>query len=280
MAGLHALQMRGQIFINDVKAANILYYNVNPGGHWHYKIHNIDFYIPNYGHLFILNDFGVSKSYDPNFQLYPNKNITTFNLGSRYAININEKFSPINTELEFINGNIKKTTNIKWTDNTTSKGATYHIDRKTGQVITSNTTLSPLQKMYLFKKGVNTNSKNWEFFEHPDIIPPFEFYNDVQDVLRMFTGGKRSSQRGNHKIHKNISTSFIEILKPYLGIARASRTFSTSNNDKDDIFKTFSLETYHVLAGSFIIKFFTDSVNYTQKLEGIEISFFNMEFNN
>ena len=281
MAGLHAIQMRGQIFINDVKAANILYYNVNPGGYWHYIINNTSFYVPNYGHMFVLNDFGVSTLYDPNFQLYPNKNKNTFNLGSRFAINIDEKFSPIEAGVEIINNSLEKTKHVKWVDNGItflSKGATYNMDRKTGQVIISKTKLTPIQKSYLFKKGVSTNPKTWDFFEHPYIVPPFEFYNDVQDVLRMFVGGKRASQRGVHKIYPNISNSFKNIIKPYLGSARGHRKFSKTDTDDNDIFRVFSLETYHVLAGSFIMKFFTTTVNYTKKQNGIKISSFNMKF--
>ena len=284
MAGLHAIQMRGQIFINDVKAANILYYTVKPGGYWHYRINKIDFYVPNYGHMFVLNDFGVSTLYDPNFQLYPNKNKNIFNLGSRYAINIDEKFSPIEAGLEYVNNSLKKTKNVTWQlddkNIIQSKGATYSIDRKTGQVITSRTILTSLQKSYLFRKGVSTNHKTWDFFEHPYIIPPFEFYNDVQDALRVFVGGKRASQRGIHKIFPNISNSFKSSIKPYLGVARGSKSLSRKDvdNDTDDIFRSFSLETYNVLAGSFIIKFFTTTVDYTKKQKGRKISFFNMKF--
>lgn len=285
MAGLHAIQMRGQIFINDIKAANILYYNVKPGGYWHYIINNTDFYVPNYGHMFVLNDFGVSTLYDPNFQLYPNKNKKTFNLGSRYAININEKFYPIEAELEVVNNSIQTTKNVTWKSShndknvTYSKGATYNLDRKTGKIINSKTKLTQLQKSYLLSNGINHNSLSFDFFENPYIIPPFEFYNDVQDTLKMFIGGKRSSQKGMHKIFPNISNSFKESIHPYLGLSRGSRTLSKKDVTSDDIFRVFSTETYHVLAGSFIIKFFTETVNYTQKIKGEKISLFDMKSN-
>ena len=98
MAGLHAIQMYGQIKNNDIKSRNILYYNVEPGGFWHYKINKKHFYVPNYGKLFVINDFGVSTLYDPSYQLYPNESTTLFNLGSRYAICNNGIFSPINSK--------------------------------------------------------------------------------------------------------------------------------------------------------------------------------------
>ena len=270
MAGLHAIQMAGQILNNDIKSKNILYYNVKPGGYWHYIIDKQDFYVPNYGKLFVLNDFGVSTLYDPNFQLYPNKKRKTFNLGSRYAINMNEIFSPVEAGVEYTDNKLNKTKSVRWvssggTVQHTSKGATYRIDRKTGQVLMSRTVLTPIQKSFLFKKGITTNPKTWSYFEHPNIIPPFEFYNDVQDTLRTFVGGKRTTQKGSHTVPPHISKTFQKTLKPYLGLAE---------NVKD---RQFSLRTYHVLAGSFIKKFFTKTVNYKVKLSGKQIGSYNMD---
>lgn len=276
MAGLHAIQMSGQILNNDIKSTNILVYNVKPGGYWKYKIQNNNYYVPNYGKMFILNDFGVSHLYDPNFQLYSSKNKTVFNLGSRYAININDTFSPINAKYEFINNNLIKTSDITWknTNNSfTSKGSNYTLDRKTGQVVISKTRLTDIQKEYLFENGVNVNPNTWEFFENPYIIPPFEFYNDVQDVLRMFVGGKRTTQNGNHRIFTSISSECKDNIRPYLG---------KSENSKS---KVFSLEVFHVLAGSFIKNFFGDYTNVNnyitkpdKKIKKL-IEFYNMDKN-
>ena len=270
MAGLHAIQMCGQILNNDIKAANILMYDVKPGGYWHYRIGNNDFYVPNYGKLFVLNDFGVSTIYDPNFQLYPNKNRKVFKLGSRFAINMDGIFSPIKSKLEFVKGKLNKTKSIKWLDSNDlelhqkSYGSVYNMDRKTGQIISSHTELSPIQKSYLFKQGISTNPKTWAFFEHPYIIPPFEFYNDVQDVLRTFVGGKRTTQKGEHHLYPVISNKIISDIKPYLGM---------SENSSD---RVFSVHSYNILAGEFISKFFVETHNYTKKPKGKKISYYDM----
>lgn len=47
---------------NDLHIGNVLYFNVQPGGYWKYKIKNKDIYVPNYGQLFILWDFGYAFS--------------------------------------------------------------------------------------------------------------------------------------------------------------------------------------------------------------------------
>jgi len=269
MAGLHAIQMNGQILNNDIKAKNILFYDVKPGGYWHYRLRNTDFYIPNHGKMFILNDFGVSNLYDPNFQLFPNKHRNTFNLGARYAINMNEKFYPIEAKVEHTRSGMQKTGMIKWisgnTVNETSHGAMYKIDRDTGQVFTSRTILTEKQKSYLFRRGITTNPKTWDFFEHPFIIPPFEFYNDVQDVLRTIVGGKRTTQRGNHTVYESISEQIRNSIRPYMGSAENSKV------------KEFSLETYHVLAGSFILKFFTEAHSYKKRPKGKKLGYYDMD---
>jgi hypothetical protein len=257
MAAVHAIQITGQILNNDIKSKNILYYNVKAGGYWHYKIDEHDFYVPNYGKMFILNDFGVSSLYNPNFRIYKNKQQYLFNLGSRYAININETFSPINAESEFIDI-------IKWSNNQTSNGVTYKLNRKTNEIVTSNIFLSPTQKSYLVKKGITTDTTKYDFFQHPTVIPPFEFYNDTQDTLRMFVGGKRTTQKGNHKLNNSVSQSFQNAIKPYLGNAENSKEKNFSNN------------TYHVLAGSFIKKFFTETHNFKLTPLGDKINYFNM----
>lgn len=45
---------------NDLHLNNVLYFNVKPGGYWKYRIKNKTIYVPNYGTLFVLWDFGYS----------------------------------------------------------------------------------------------------------------------------------------------------------------------------------------------------------------------------
>ena len=259
LAGLHAIQMHGQIQNRDIKAKNILFYNVKPGGYWQYKINNKNYYVPNYGTLFILNDFGVSSIYNPDFQLFPNEKTQEFNLGSRFAININGIFSPLNAEIEYHGGKMNKSKPITWVtkdnEHINSKGIMYKIDKNSGIIKTSKTTLTSEQKNFLFSKNLCTNPKKWDFFNSPFYIPPFEFYNDLQDTLRIFTGGLRSVQRGNHKLY-NIPQTIRTKINKYRG------------NYQNSKLRYFSLYAYEVLAGEFISKFFTKEVNYTKKPSG------------
>ena len=258
MAGLHCLQKYGQILNNDIKARNILYYNVKEGGYWKYKINGKYFYVPNYGKIFVLNDFGVSTIYNPDIQMYPDYDSKMFNLGSRFAININGIFSPVHSEVEINNNKYKKTDPVRWIDKydseITSYGAKYKMYKFTNEIVSSETILTSKQKEFLYRKKICTNPKKMEYFSNPLIIPPFEFYNDTQDVIRMFIGGKRTTQRGHHKEYlDNTNKKFMEKLSLYKG--------KSSNIN----FRSFSLYSYYVLAGEFITTFFSRECDYTRE---------------
>ncbi|MBT6325916.1 MAG: hypothetical protein HOJ35_08100 [Bdellovibrionales bacterium] len=64
--------------------------------------------------------------------------------------------------------------------------------------------------------GIVPDPTSKDYFENPEILPPFEFYNDLQDVIRCFIGGKRTTQKGYHS--KNIPNCKLhDRLKKYLG---------------------------------------------------------------
>ena len=75
MAGLAALQSPDlQIYHNDIKAVNILYYRVQPGGYWEYKIGWETYNIPNLGFILIIADYGVSQALSPDIKLVKHNN--------------------------------------------------------------------------------------------------------------------------------------------------------------------------------------------------------------
>ena len=76
--------------------------------------------------------------------------------------------------------------------------------------------------------------------------PPFDFYNDTQDAIRMFLGGKRTTQKGDHR-KVDIPDSFRKKLEPYVGKGESA---------KNRMFDRPAL----TIAGYFIEEFFK---NYT-----------------
>jgi len=247
LAGLSAIQYYGQIMNFDVKKENVLYYKVKPGGYWHYRIRGKDFYVPNYGHLFVLNDFGISRSLSPGVPLYKTKEDDSFRLGLRYARVENGVFVPIIAEKQINEeGEEVKPNQVVWLDKKKRKttGAEFRMDRK-GNLLS----LKTIPKITI------------NMLMDPDTIPPFEFYNDVQDTIRMFTGEKRTTQNGNHSSPSNIPKEFLKQLSLFSG---------KGVNAKDG---KFSTDPAQVIASYLLVAFFEKFTTYREKKTHIIESF-------
>lgn len=196
LAGLYALQKFGQVFNNDIKAPNILYYNVTPGGYWVYNIMGKRYHVPNMGKLFIINDFGVSSAYLPH--LYSSSD-GGFTMGRRTFIMVNKKIVGYSSEVKYpgLSGN------------------THSLDEKRNPIRTPYAdvqllkifklklnivaTFKPEQLAVLKEHGIPADPNNLEFYGNSDIVPALQFSADVIDSLSMFVGGVyRATQTGKH----------------------------------------------------------------------------------
>lgn len=247
MASLHAIQLHGQVMNFDVKKENILYYDIPSGGYWIYVIHGQEYKVENYGKIFILNDFGISRPMSPHFPLYKSAEEKTFRLGSRFAVVHQGKFIPLDVP-EQINssGEVVRSEKVKWSisggKTTSSSGAEFRMYRN-GLIPKLNVKKTAGIKPLLV--GLPETSA-WQFFLDPEKIPPFEFYNDTQDAIRMFTGGKRTTQKGHHSEQKNVPGDMVAKLRPFLGPSDGMKN------------RKFSTDPSQVLAGYFIEKFFDE----------------------
>jgi len=231
MAGLHTVQHYYQIWNYDIKKSNILYYKIQKGGYWKYKILGQDYYIPNLGFLLVLNDFGISQVLSPKY--ISEKDVITKSFGTRLATIRDNKFIPINIVNNF---NLGENININWNDG----------EKSTGIKFSKTSIKQSLEKFPYFFNDVN--------------VPPFEFYNDTQDMIRIFTGGVRASQNKVKELHGKITfcDEFINKLEPYLG----------KINDTRQKEKFFSKSPSQVVAGYFIKDFF---VKYTLLPQDVKI---------
>jgi len=255
MFALASIQKYGQIMNFDIKTLNILYYNVKEGGYWIYKIKNVKYYVPNYGKMFILNDFGISRPMSPYFQLYKNPQDKVFRLGSRFGILVNNKFTPLETKYNFTRlEEMQSPYLIKWSDGSVSNGAEFLLNKANQVIYDVEVILTEQQKSFLEKKKQTIDYKDLNFY-NSDYIPPFEFYNDTQDVIRMFIGGKRSTQKGNHSRPECVSEQLFTELSKY--------DFGAENCSEHD----FPVEPRFILASYFISSFFKSYVNYTNNSE-------------
>jgi len=257
MAGIHALQYHYLLLNNDMKAPNILFYNVNPGGYWKYTIYGTDFYVPNYGKLFIVNDFGVSEIFAPKYQFDYGKE---GRLGGRVFMINKGRFDVIENELiEKVKSGCSS--KINWNNGTKSNYNPIKFVRKTNK-INYPPILTLEQKRYL-----SLNPNNLDFY-NSNLVPPLELISDTQDVIKIFFGGLRMSQFGGHQ-RFNISEEFRLSLEPYLMMHPGSGFMSLLCTEH----LKFSTDLSKILAGYFILNYFTNVVDYTvQKSRDVVIS--------
>ena len=269
MAAIHAIQYHCQIVNKDVKAPNILFYKIVPGGYFHYVIHGKDFFIENLGFLFILNDFGVSLIEDPRTHLRSFKT-------SKQILNTNRNFMIMNNKISAFNSNlfwslndknpipIKSFPKLNWysikyenyfptinklvSQGTICKSIIFENKIKDCQI-----NFTDEQKLYLSNLNIPSNSGNIKFYEHPEIIPPYNFSCDTQDCIRIFTGGRRINFAMRHKKY-NIPLNILNKIKKY--------DFKFIFNLSPNAYQ--SIEPSFYVAGYFIEKFFTEEVNFTK----------------
>ena len=309
MAGIHAIQMHGQIVNNDVKAPNILIYDVKPGGYWKYIIQGNEYFIPNLGYLCILNDFGVASVYNPDSSLTNKSSSTCKRLDSRILI-LDGKYSILQSTMrKFYDDMCKQISAVPHSHyigipikppNPKSKTKPnypyYHKHRcesirvinssesvisisgkcskngKITKILPTGINLTEIQKQKLQQYGMVTNIDDIDFYRYPDIIPPVNFRIDTQDCIRIFTGGNRYSQPGEHPIFDCVPDSMRNNLSQYL--INKNQEYSgllSAANLCDNIF----ISPEYDLAGYFINHFFPKYYpEFTKKPSGEPIESF------
>ena len=227
MAGIHAIQKYFQMVNNDVKALNILYKEIPKGGCWEYVIRGRSYYIPNNGFIFCINDFGVSYTRNPLLPICIDKN-----QDFRPFIIVNNKLQQVTyTGFEHMNLYKKFINNIP-----------YPLPISENQRKTIKINLTPEQARLI---------QNPETFEqNSEVIPYFDSYIDVQDVIKTFVSGKRTSQSGDHPRLCDIN------LDKYI--------IQTNINHKNLPDLTKTLTPAMILAGYFIEDFFGNRAAFSR----------------
>lgn len=295
MAGMHALQCHTQVWNNDIKKENILCYKVKPGGYWEYQIHGENFYVPNYGIIFVINDFGVSTTFNPDFPFTQNKKSKYSPLGARFAMIMDGMYSPLNATQSWsqFSGVKESTSDIAWGIPSKemqgvkpypqgcatldvkehSRGGMSVMELKTKKILSTGVEFTSEQKNYLESRGIPTDLSNPDFYKHPEIIPPLEFRWDTQDTIRMFTGGKRSTQPGMHKKPDTITGDFLTQLQKYVFFTGPNTTMVGARlRCAGMLTQSFNIGAYNInpatdIAGYFLTDFFTKVHDFTKPQE-------------
>ena len=190
-----------QLIHNDIKLENILI-KATPeleGTYFVYETPKGIFYVPNQGYLLILADFGVSYCLGPKSSTkeYGMRNAKVITKGDDLILH------PITSQYHFIH---EKKKGMVLVDSPATFSWTYYRQPIPGTVNT----------IYNDRTGNNIKVSEPIDITKPLEYPPQEFIYDVQDVLKTFFGGKRSTQSGNHPGFRYLDGKLDELLYPYL----------------------------------------------------------------
>lgn len=254
-AGLHAIQRYFQMENGDVKSANILYTKCIPGGYWEYVIFGKSYYIPNFGDIFTINDYGIGKSYDLSLPIckkleLKDKRTTTRSADYRPFIVVNDAFTIINYGMQpnFIAkryfGQLFPLVVLKEGNKTTEASQNGE-----GLFSTYTASLSADQTKSLRDNHLPANPNNPDFFSNSSVVPYLNMYVDTQDLIRTFVGDvERTTQSGIHG-PLDIDDSIKYKLEPYV--------FPIKNLTNKFTSPTF-MTPQNSMAGYFIKDFFGD----------------------
>jgi serine/threonine protein kinase len=157
LIGFHYLHSVLSIRHYDFKHENILIKTIKPGGYFKYTVGKDVFFVKNVGFLVFISDFGVSTCYNSD-KIYFKKKCTGKRLAEVVYDGLKPKFKPFK---KYHKKWYKKCFQKKWYDK--------------GKLVT-----------IFSEEEVDVNQ--------PNRFPPFEFFYDIQDVLRFFVGGEHCSQ--------------------------------------------------------------------------------------
>lgn len=190
------------LYHKDIKSHNILIKRTKPGGCFKYVIGNKIVYVENAGLMAFLADFGVANSLSPKYssdKFYGTRNAEVIESHSSARL----IWSPFETRYLAIYDfptSCPKLTNpvyIKWIDNSGKNKARKKIIPGT---------FNKFGKTKIFPE-INIDLYDNRRF------PCFEFFNDIQDVIRTFIGGYQMFQKGSHPGMNNLHKDFKTALK-------------------------------------------------------------------
>jgi len=185
LIAVNAIHSTYGIYHRDIKLENILYKRISPGGFISYHVNGYSIRVKNTGVLALLADFGVAKV------LCPAYSGASKRFGVRNAKVVGDTLEPIVCEFTVRENQLERATQIKWKEpNGTVVMGTYNN----------------------FYDNLNLGPSIHVDLNDPRRFPPFEFFHDIQDVIRMFIGGKQTVQAGSHTRIPRLDTTLGQVL--------------------------------------------------------------------
>lgn len=191
LIAVYAIHRYYAIWHRDIKTTNVFVQLIKPGGYFEYVIEGTSYFVKNMGIVVYLADFGVSEIMSP---LYAFSNY----YGTRNAEVMRSSDDIDGSYLYWKPISVDNKQTLIWDGGRTSPNI-----KATRNVITNPR----------IKSSVPINLNNSQKF------PAFEFFDDIQDVIRLFVGGKQSAQPGNHRRMRRLSSRLKDLImqkKAYL----------------------------------------------------------------
>lgn len=175
LAALYWLHSKFGIYHGDMKFNNVLLLPGQQTGSTNYIINGLTYTANNVGYIFCINDFGLSQIFKPNFT---NQNY----LGTRNAKVVNNVLVPFTTsnslDMQTTRSDaiVTPSVNLTWKINNINKQYTYNR----------------------FSKNLNPISSIQVDLNDTLSFPPFEFFNDIHNVLGLMVGSYSTSHSYYH----------------------------------------------------------------------------------
>jgi serine/threonine protein kinase len=184
LIAVYAIHRYYAIWHRDIKTSNVLVSLIKPGGYFEYVIEGKTYYVKNAGVVAYLADFGVAEVMSPLYAFtnyYGSRNAEVMR-SSREVDGSNLYWKPIS---------LLSKPPIDWHDRTTGSKVMGTSNLITNPNIESSVPIN-----------LNSNQK----------FPAFEFFDDIQDVIRIFVGGKQAAQPGSHTPMRTLSPELKDLI--------------------------------------------------------------------
>lgn len=199
LAALHAVQYVYGIIHNDIKTVNIMVQQTPQlkGKYFIYVMNGRQYYVLNTGFVYYLADFGVAASRKPMWatdEYFGERNAKLIYRSGKYL------WEPFTTTQTYAFVQTKLARKPEW-----AYIRALPIDWADYKNGTRNMFMKDRQSYPSIEVDLNDTHT----------FPPWEFYSDVQDILRMFIGGSRTTQPGDHAGFSRLTAHFRKKIKDF-----------------------------------------------------------------
>ncbi len=209
LIAVHAAHHYYGLYHHDIKAHNIMVQETPQlkGMYFHYVVNGKNYYVKNMGYVFYLADFGVAEAYKENASI-------TGGLGYRLAKVVRDssgglKLEPFTTKTMWFmaHGKFIERAPLEtkwWVERDDPDQALFTATRYKSSTLNS------------FVIGRDSKPSIPVDLNNMRVFPAFQFYGDIQDVLRMLAGGERIQQPAMHLRMPHPNRTFNQSLAKYI----------------------------------------------------------------